>query len=118
MNPIVTVVIPCYNQGRYLPEAIQSLQRQSLQEWECVIVDDGSNDGSYEVAQRLATTDKRVRVVRQTNMGPSAARNRGVKEAIGDHLQFLDADDLLEREKLRVHVGELEKHPGYVTSVW
>ncbi len=111
MNPIVTVIVPCYNQGRYLSEALRTLQSQSLQEWECVVVDDGSTDDSAEIMNRLAADETRMRLVRQENAGPSAARNRGIKEARGRYVQFLDADDLLEPEKLRVHVGELEHNP-------
>ncbi len=113
MNPLVTVVLPCYNQGRYLPEAIQSLLSQSLQEWECIVIDDGSADDSWEVMNRLAVNEPRMRLVRQENAGPSAGRNRGVKEARGRYVQFLDADDLLEPEKLKVHVSELENNTTY-----
>ncbi|MGI9087615.1 MAG: glycosyltransferase family 2 protein [Chthoniobacterales bacterium] len=112
MTPLVSVVVPCYNQGRYLRESIGSLRAQSLRDWECIVVDDGSSDNSQEIARGLAEEDERVRVFAQENRGPSAARNRGVAEARGRYLQFLDADDLLEPDKLQVHVAYLESTEG------
>lgn len=108
-SPTVSVIIPCYNQGRYLSQAIDSLKAQTLSDWECIVVNDGSKDNSAEVAKACAQSDSRIRVIEQPNRGPSAARNRGVAEARGGYLQFLDADDLLEREKFLCHVSHLEK---------
>jgi glycosyltransferase involved in cell wall biosynthesis len=85
-----SVVIPAYNVRRYLPRAIQSVLNQTLPPLEVVVVDDGSSDGTGEVARRFGGI---VRCVRQENAGAGAARNHGVREARGEFVAFLDADD-------------------------
>jgi glycosyltransferase involved in cell wall biosynthesis len=108
----VSVVIPCYNQARFLGEAIQSVLRQGYTDLEIVVVDDGSNDGTEGVASGCARQDPRVRLIRQGNRGLAAARNRGLAEAGGEYVVFLDADDRLVSGALEVGVRELEAHPG------
>ncbi|NYZ16660.1 glycosyltransferase family 2 protein [Azospirillum sp. RWY-5-1] len=95
-----TVVIPAYNAERFIGDALHSLIAQNVADWECVVVDDGSSDGTAERA--AATGDPRIRVVRQANGGVSAARNRGLELARGRFLMFLDADD-------RLHDSALER---------
>jgi SAM-dependent methyltransferase len=90
-QPQVSVVIPCYNHGRYLGEAIESVLAQTWANVEIVVIDDGSDDDTAAVAIRYPT----VRYVRQRNQGLAAARNKGVRETTGDYLIFLDADDRL-----------------------
>ena len=111
MNPSVSVIIPCYNQASFLPDAIYSLMTQTLIDWECIIVNDGSTDNSANVAEKLAQTDTRIRVINQANKGPSGARNSGLEAANGEMLQFLDADDILEPDKLRIQVEFLKANP-------
>jgi glycosyltransferase involved in cell wall biosynthesis len=106
------VVIPCYNQARFLGEAIQSVLCQGYPDLEIIVVDDGSNDGTEEVASRFAKEDPRVRLIRQGNRGLAAARNRGLAEAGGEYVVFLDSDDRLVGETLEVGVRELVAHPG------
>jgi glycosyltransferase involved in cell wall biosynthesis len=108
----VGVVIPCYNQARFLGEAIQSVLCQDYTDLEIVIVDDGSSDGTKEVASGYAEVDRRVRHVRQENRGLAAARNRGLAEVGGEYVVFLDSDDRLIPGALEVGVRELEAHPG------
>jgi len=91
----VSIVIPCHNAGTYLAETVQSALDQTLQDVEIVIVDDGSTD--LVTLQLLdSMTDPRARVFRQSNAGPAAARNRAIREAHGEYILPLDADDLLE----------------------
>ncbi|MDH4874739.1 glycosyltransferase family 2 protein [Pseudomonas sp. BN515] len=111
VNPEVSVVIPCYNFGRFLQETVGSLQRQSYQNWEAIIIDDGSVDDTASRAAALAQKDTRVRYVYQVNQGVSAARNRGISLARGEFVIFLDADDLLTAEKLRSHVEHFRRCP-------
>ena len=99
-NPVVSVIVPTYNYANYLREAVASVQAQTLTDWECVIVDDGSTDDTPRVAASLAASDARIRCVAQPNRGPSAARNHGLAVSTGEFIQFLDADDLLAPEKL------------------
>ena len=89
----ITFVIPIYNTAATLRNAVASLQSQDFTDWEAVIVDDGSTDTSPFVADALAGEDCRIRVVHQTNGGVSVARNRGMDEARGDWIAWLDADD-------------------------
>lgn len=104
--PLVSVVIPCYNQGRYLSTAVDSVLAQTHKDVEVIIVDDGSTDDTERVAARYAS-DSRVRYVRQTNRGPSAARNAGVAACGGEYVNFLDADDILYPEKLQMQLDVL-----------
>ena len=94
-RPLLSVVVPVYNVERFVAECLESLVAQSYLRFEAVLVDDGSTDGSIRVAQRYAAEDPRFRIVHQANAGLGAARNRGVAEARGDYITFLDADDLL-----------------------
>ena len=71
--------MPTYNYGRFLPEALESLCAQTLRDWECIVVDDGSTDDTIAVLGTAAANDSRVRYVSQANLGPSAARNRGAE---------------------------------------
>src|SRR5215203_1775138 len=108
----VSVVIPCYNQARFLGEAIQSVLCQGYPDLEIIVVDDGSEDSTEEVASGYTKKDPRVRLIRQDNKGLAAARNRGLSEAGGEYVVFLDSDDRLVLEALEVGVRELESHPG------
>jgi glycosyltransferase involved in cell wall biosynthesis len=108
---LVSVIVPTYNYARYLPECIASLSRQSHGHWECIIVDDGSTDETPTLCARLAQANNRIRVVRQKNRGLSAARNTGIRHAQGQVLQFLDADDLLEDNKLASQIAVLDRRP-------
>ena len=88
-----SVVIPVYNGAAHLESAVRCLQGQSFGDWEAVIVDDGSTDATPEIAERLAAGDARLRVFHQPNGGVSVARNRGLDEARGEWVVWLDADD-------------------------
>ncbi|HEY5635177.1 MAG TPA: glycosyltransferase [Burkholderiaceae bacterium] len=91
--PRTTVVIPAYNHERFIGEALASLQAQTLADFEVVVVDDGSSDGTAAVAQAVAREDQRIRVVAQANRGSHAAINRGVAEARGRWVSVLNSDD-------------------------
>jgi glycosyltransferase involved in cell wall biosynthesis len=108
----VSVVIPCYNQARFLGEAIESVLSQSYPDLEVIVVDDGSKDDTAEVAFAYASGDPRVRLIRQQNRGLAGARNRGLADSRGEYVVFLDSDDRLVEEALEVGVRELESHPG------
>lgn len=107
-SPLASVIVPSYNYGHFLREAIGSLQAQTLANWECIVVDDGSTDDTESIARRRCEEDHRVRYVRQENAGLSAARNAGLARSRGRYIQFLDADDLLEADKLARQVAFLE----------
>jgi glycosyltransferase involved in cell wall biosynthesis len=97
-SPTVSAVIPCYNGARFLRETLESVRAQSHPVLEVIVVDDGSTDDSAAIAESFGPP---VRVIRQPNQGESVARNRGIDEAKGDWIAFLDADDKWEPEKLK-----------------
>jgi glycosyltransferase involved in cell wall biosynthesis len=108
---LVSVVIPCYNQAHFLGEAIESVLSQSFQDFEVIVVDDGSHDDTRGVASTRADKDPRVRLIRQKNRGLAGARNRGLAESRGAYVVFLDADDRLLAKALEVGARELEANP-------
>lgn len=110
MIPKISVVVPCYNQGKFLSEALDSVLAQTLQKWECIVVDDGSTDNSADIAKAYCAKDNRIRYVYQENAGPSAARNKGVSLTSAPLLFFLDGDDVILSELLRLGVEHMEKH--------
>lgn len=107
--PTVSVVVPCYNQGRYLPEAVRSVIDQSFADWECIIVNDGSPDTTATVAEELvrAFPDHRIRLLNKPNGGLADARNAGIRAARGEFILPLDADDRLDPEFLTRTLGAL-----------
>jgi glycosyltransferase involved in cell wall biosynthesis len=105
--PTVSVIIPCFNQGRFLVEALDSVRSQTLPATNVILVDDGSTDDTPAVAQRYPE----VKYIRQSNRGLAAARNAGLARSSDDFIVFLDADDRLKPEALEVGRRELLAHP-------
>jgi glycosyltransferase involved in cell wall biosynthesis len=115
MSPLVSVVIPCYNAAPWLEATIASVRAQTWRRYEIILVNDGSKDGSGELADRLAGPD--LKVIHQANAGQCAAFNHGLSLAQGDYLEYLDADDLLAPDKLQVQLERLQQLPaGWVAS--
>lgn len=108
-GPLVSVVIPCYNQGRYLGEAIESALAQDLNAQEVIVINDGSTERSGEVARSFG---ERIRYLDQENRGVSAARNAGIRLAAGRYIAFLDADDLCLPGRLSTQTTILDRHPN------
>lgn len=116
-QPLVSVVVPTYNYAQFIGEAVESLQKQTYSNWECLIVDDGSTDATAQVVTKLANEDSRIKFYQQNNQRQAAAKNLGLKHAAGQYVQFLDADDALEQHKLQSQVNYLESH-GEVDIVY
>jgi len=118
MTPLVSIIIPCYNAARWLPETLESALAQTWPTVEIIVINDGSTDGSLAAAEKFAAHG--VRVIDQPNRGASAARNHGLGEACGEFIQFLDADDLLSPEKIASQVTLLGTKPGgtLATCAW
>ncbi|HLS47476.1 MAG TPA: glycosyltransferase [Gemmatimonadales bacterium] len=110
--PVVTVVIPCYRQERYLAEAIESAEAQAGQPVQVIVVDDGSPDGTAELASRYPG----VELIRQSNQGLTAARNAGLAAARGDFIVFLDADDRLTAGALSAGLAALAAAPHAIMA--
>lgn len=109
MNPLVSVIVPCFNQGRYLAETLDSVLAQSFSNWECVILDDGSTDNSKEIALTFCDKDERFHYHYQTNQGLSVARNHGIKSSHGKYVLPLDADDKIHKDYIAEAVEVLEQ---------
>ena len=107
---LVSIVVPVYNAGPFIAETIYSVQAQTYRAWELLLVDDCSQDNSREIIRQECAKDERLRlVVQEENGGTAKARNRGVQEACGQYLCFLDADDLWLPEKLETQLEQLRK---------
>lgn len=110
-NPLVSLVIPAYNVENLLPLTLDSVLAQTLQDFECIIVDDYSTDKTKSVIQKYAKKDKRLKLVaHRANGGLSAARNTGLRFAKGKYIAFLDSDDLLMPESLKLRAQTLEEN--------
>lgn len=108
--PKISVIVPVYNVEKYVEKCLRSVLGQSFGDFELLVVDDGSPDGSGAICDRLAQEDPRVRVVHQENQGLGGARNTGIKEAAGQWLLFVDSDDWLEPQTLERTYDAAEKH--------
>ncbi|MGR6970262.1 glycosyltransferase family 2 protein [Streptomyces cynarae] len=113
-DPVVSVVIPCHDYARYLPDAVSSVVAQTFRDWELVIVDDGSTDDTAEVAKGLIARhpDRCIRLLQQANAGVSAARNTGIEAAAGRYILPLDADDVIAPTMLEKTVAVLDGDPA------
>ncbi|NWF98010.1 MAG: glycosyltransferase [Nitrospirae bacterium] len=111
--PEVSVVIACYNQAVFLPEAVESVINQIYQDFEIIIVNDGSTDDTQQTAEMLAKKypDNIIKIINQKNMGVSSARNAGIKASMGKYILPLDADDMLHPDMLLRTTGLLDTHP-------
>ncbi len=112
--PLVTVVTPCYNHARYLPEAVASVVAQTFDDWEIIIINDGSPDDTSDVASELIKSHpgRRIRLLEKKNGGLAQARNAGIRAAAGTYILPLDADDKIDATMLQKTVALLEENPG------
>ena len=112
-RPFISVVIPTFNRAQQVQVALRSVLAQTYAEFEVIVVDDGSTDTTWEAVERFISQQngkgKQIRYFSQTNQGPSAARNKGIAEANGDWIAFLDSDDVWLPEKLEWQLHAIEK---------
>ena len=100
--PMISVIVPVYNAEKYLRRCVESIQRQTYPNIEILLVDDGSEDESGRLCDRLAGEDPRIRVIHKKNGGQASARNAGLRQAEGELIGFADNDDVLERDMYEV----------------
>lgn len=114
MKPAFSVVIPVYNRAVSLLATLESIEKQTFRDFEVLVVDDGSSDGSVAAAESFSF----VKVLCQQNSGPGTARNRGISEAQGEYIAFLDSDDLWFPWTLKRYAETIEKQsrPAFVTG--
>ena len=106
---LVSVIVPVYNSEKYLCECIGSILSQTFNDFEIILVDDGSNDNSGRICEEFAKDHSFIRVIHQKNKGQSAARNAGVRAAKSDLLCFIDSDDIVHPDMLRAMYAEYKK---------
>jgi glycosyltransferase involved in cell wall biosynthesis len=121
-QPLVTVLMPCKNAVATIGEAIRSVQEQTLQDWELIASDDGSDDGTQDVIASISEADPRITLLEYQGRqrGASAARNRALDSATGRYIAFLDADDLWLPTKLEVQIGAMQSQssPFSCSAYW
>ena len=110
LNVDISVIMPVYNAQKYLEESLNSILCQTFDDFELIIIDDGSTDNSYEICERYKEKDERIIVIHQINQGPSVARNIGIKKAIGKYIVFCDSDDILDKNALSLLYNAMEKY--------
>ena len=108
---MVSVIVPCYNQGQYVVETLESVRRQTYTDFECIVVNDGSTDDSLQKIADFCKSDARFQYIDKANEGVSIARNSGIKESKGKYLLPLDADDILAPDYLSKTVAIMEARP-------
>ena len=107
-NALVSIITPCYNCEQYVHEMVQSVQNQTYENWELIVVDDASTDESVAIIENYASNDHRIKVIRlKKNRGTGIARNTALEYATGKYISFLDADDLWKPNKLETQVNFL-----------
>lgn len=110
--PHVSIVIPVYNTSRFLEECIRSVLHQDFTDWQVILIDDGSTDGSGTICDQFAANDPRIEVLHQPNQGLSVARNNGLARAQGEFVLFLDSDDFwLRQDTLTTLLDAMDRHP-------
>lgn len=116
--PLVSIVVPLYNKAPYVLRTLESVAAQTVTDFEVIVVDDGSSDGSADLVAKFG--DPRFKLLRQANAGPGAARNRGLREASAPHVAFIDADDVWLPRFLEENLGVFERYPtaGAVVCGW
>ena len=117
-RPLVSIVVPCYQNGSTLERTIKSIQAQTMKDWELIAVDDGSRDDTLSMLNRLAENEPRMRVIHQENGGVSAARNAGMAHAGGKWLSFVDADDHLLPHALEHLLSLTDEHTDIVCGAY
>ena len=97
----ISVIVPVYNVKPYLEPCILSILNQQYDDFECILINDGSTDGSEELCNELQLLDSRIQIIHQSNQGVSAARNRGLDTATGEYVAFIDSDDWIDPDSLQ-----------------
>ncbi|MEO1005251.1 MAG: glycosyltransferase family A protein [Cyanobacteria bacterium J06638_38] len=112
--PQISIVVPAYNAAKTITETIESVQRQTINDWELIVVNDGSTDNTLEILKQIV--EPRLKIISAPNGGVSAARNLGIAQAQGKYIAFLDADDLWVADKLKLQLQALEQNPDAIVA--
>ncbi len=115
--PIISIIIPCYNQAQYLDECLQSVLDQTFTDWECIIVNDGSLDNTDDLVKKWIVKDPRFQYFKKENEGVSSARNFGIEKAIGEWILPLDGDDKIGSRYLELAAKEFHNDPDIIYCI-
>lgn len=110
-TPLISIIIPCFNSAEFLTETLDSVKKQTYNNWECVVVNDGSKDDSLKILREYEAKDSRYIVIDKGNEGPSVARNIAIAASSGKYILPLDADDLIDPSYAEKAINYLESHP-------
>ena len=116
MGKTVSIILPCYNQGEFLTDALESILKQTYHNWEAIIVNDGSTDNTEEIALKYVAKDNRIQYFAQPNKGVSAARNNAIMNAIGEFILPLDPDVILESTYIEKCLKMFEEHKDCILA--
>ena len=109
MQPLVSIIMPAFNAGKYIAESIQSVLEQTYTKWELIVVDDGSTDNTGEIVRSFMSTERRIKYIFQQNSGQGKARNTAIENSSGELVAFLDSDDLWASDKLTLQLKVMEE---------
>lgn len=118
-RPLVSIIVPCFNVEKYVEECIDSVILQDYENWECILINDGSRDNTFDIIKNIELKESRIRVFTQENLGLSATRNKGIENANGEFLFFLDSDDILSHDAISTLVSSFQNNDiicGIITS--
>lgn len=110
-KPSLSIIIPCYNQSKFIRETLDCLTRQTISDWECIMVDDGSSDDTLKIMKEYSLKDPRYIAISQANGGPASARNNAIRHSHGKYILPLDSDDLIDPSYAEKAIAYLENHP-------
>ncbi len=113
-TPCISVLMPVYNAEKYLHQAVESILNQTFRDFECIVIDDGSTDGSKSILQKFQKQDQRIRLISRRNTGLTVALNEGLSYAKGPYIARMDADDVALPERFAKQLAFLEDNPNYV----
>lgn len=117
MNPEISIIVPVYNVEKYLKRCIDSILNQSFENFELILVDDGSTDNSGKIVDEYEGIDKRIRVIHKENGGQGSARNRGLDIAKGNYIGFVDSDDWIHRDMYKILYENITKYNAEISQI-
>lgn len=106
---LISIIVPVYNNEKYLKKCIDSLIRQTYKNIEIILIDDGSSDSSLDICNEYGRKDKRIKVISQNNSGANVARHNGIKNSTGDYCMFVDSDDWIEKDSVEILINYLKE---------
>jgi len=113
-NPLVSIIVPCYNQSKYIRETLNSIIYQTYKNWECIIVNDGSTDNSESVIFQTIKEDNRFKYIKTPNLGVVSARNTSIRNSSGIYIFPLDSDDTIHPNCIEYCINEFLNAPGTI----